>query len=324
MRSLRGRFPRVSARRVWNLDGTPIWEFRYTSRRVHREVAGPASTWVHPILDAATTSPLPAIEDRRVPVRFVSSRGVEIGPDTLRIAQFHHRIRRPVTDPEEPFTDLLAGPESAGESPESLEVAPALVELAADPENESAQRRVIDRLAVVHDWFQSTPVLDVSAARITGEGLGHSLDGLFVWRAEGGPNLTYLVSPDSDTRALLAADPDLVQALIRAACPHPDDVLGELEISLREALTRLGVVDPVPVEGPGPVREARRTSAAELVLRVDPEPAERSEALDSDREKSDSERALSEELAELARKVGTASVRKPVAEGPTDRAREAG
>jgi hypothetical protein len=43
----------------------------------------------------------------------------------------------------------------------------------------------------------------------------------------------------------------------------------------------------------------------------------------ADREKSESERALSEELAELARKVGTASVRKPPV-GHAGRALEAG
>jgi hypothetical protein len=163
------------------------------------------------------------------------------------------------------------------------------------------------------------PVLDISAALITGEGLGHTLDGLFIWRAEDGPNITYLVPPDTGTRRLLEEDPDLVRALIRAACPNPDDALGELEISLREALTRVGVVDREPH------RRSRRAPAAELVMRVHPDPAERSESVEpsADREKSDSERALSEELAELALKVGTASVRKPSVD-PSRRALEAG
>ena len=32
MRSLRDLFPHVAARRVWGWDGTPVWEFRVTSR----------------------------------------------------------------------------------------------------------------------------------------------------------------------------------------------------------------------------------------------------------------------------------------------------
>ncbi|HST80778.1 MAG TPA: hypothetical protein VLL08_03430 [Kineosporiaceae bacterium] len=285
VRSLRSLFPRVAARRVWALDGTPIWEFRFTSR---------------PAVEVAAT---PAVEGCREPVRFVTSRGVEIGGNTLRIDQVHHRIRT-----------------SGGQSPAQAEdVEPALVELAAHPEDESAQHRVVDRLEQAHGWFQGVPVLDISAASISGEGLGHSLDGVFVWRAEGTHAITYLVSPDPGTRDLLAADPDLVRALVRAACPDPEDALGELESSLREALTRLGVVNP------GQVHTVGVTPAAELVLRVESERISGAEPVQpsADREKSESERALSEELAELARKVGTASVRKPPV-GHAGRALEAG
>jgi hypothetical protein len=305
MRSFRRLFPRVTARRVWGLDGTPIWEFRFTSQP-------------NLAADRAVQTPV-----RREPVRFVSSRGVEIGADTLRIEQFHHRIRRSVvadSTPLAPTSDQDPdNPEPSPGDPESPQVALALVDLAADPADEAAQRTVVARLAGVHTWFRAVPVLDISAALITGEGLGHTLDGLFIWRAEGGPNITYLVTPDTGTRRLLEDDPDLVRALIRAACPNPDDALGELEISLREALTRVGVVDREPH------RRSRRAPAAELVMRVHPDPAERSESVEplADREKSDSERALSEELAELALKVGTASVRKPSVD-PSRRALEAG
>ena len=103
-------------------------------------------------------------------------------------------------------------------------------------------------------------------------------------------------------------------------CPRPDDVLSELENSLREAITRLGVVEPGRAGRSGP------TATAQLVLRVDPETerTDRPEAsAGTDREKSESERALSQELADLARKVGSGSVRKSGAT-PVRRALEAG
>jgi hypothetical protein len=279
MRRLRRVFPRVAARRAWTADGTPIWEFRFTPR-----------------LDEGELSPAPVIEDRRPPVRFVSSRGVEIGGDTLRIDQFHYRIRKPAACPAEP--------------PGGSDVATALVDLAADPDSESAQHRLVTRLALEHSWIAGAATLEVSAARITGDGLGHSLDGIFVWRAEGGRNLTYLVVPHPGTKDLLAADPDLLRALLRAACPHPDAALGELEANLSEAITRLGVAaDPIQRSA---ARRARSTPAGGLVLAVDPDldAADRPNQ-PGERPKSASERALSEELAELARKVGTASVRAP-------------
>jgi hypothetical protein len=297
MRSLRGRFSRMSARRVWNLDGTPGWEFRFTTvpKSIPKNVPKSIPKDVPKSAPQAVDQPAPGRER----VRFVTSRGVEIGGSTLRIDQFHHRIRKPAGP---------AGPAApAGSLPESADVEPALVELAADPEDESVQHRLLARLELAHDWFKSVPVLEVSAAWISGEGLGRSLDGVFVWRAEGTRTITYVVSPNPGTRALLAADPDLTQALVRAACPHPDDALGELESSLREAIVRLGVANPAQV------RVVGAAPAAELVLRVDP----------VGQEKSETERALSEELAELARKVGTASVRKPPA-SRTGRALEAG
>src|SRR4051812_6870058 len=107
MRSLRRLFPQVAARRAWSAEGTPVWEVRITPRGLESS-ARPAE---------------PVVEDRRRPVRFVSSRGVEIGGDTLRIEQFHHRIRKP-----------FERPATGSECPD---VAGALVALAAEPESES-------------------------------------------------------------------------------------------------------------------------------------------------------------------------------------------
>lgn len=272
MRFLRGLFPHVAARRAWHEDGTPVWEFRFTSRAPKTGEAGA----------------LPTVE-ARPPVRFVSSRGVELGGDTLWIDQFHHRIRKPSPDVADGHID----------------VASALVELAAAPDVEAAQHRVVAGLARDHT-YPSTPLLEISAARITGGGLGHRLDGVFIWRAEGRPDLTFLVAPDPTTRDLLAADLDLVRALIRAACPQPDDPLGEMESSLRETLTRLGVTG-----GPAEVQRTGVRSPADLVLKVNPRPDRFDRSDRAEQPKSPSERALSNELAELARKVGTASVRAP-------------
>jgi hypothetical protein len=279
MGSFRRLFPRVAARRAWSPDGEPVWEFRITPRGVD-----PADQRLAP----------PVIEDRRPPVRFVSSRGVEIGGDTLRIDQFHYRLRKPF---DRPAVEV-----------EGLEVAGVLVALAADPESEAALHRLVARLGLEHAWFASAAQLEISAARIAGDGLARSLDGIFVWRADAGRTLTYLVVPHPRTKDLLAADPDLLRALLRAACPAPDAVLGDLEGNLREAITRLGVAAD-PIHGRGPVTRSTPTG---LVLAVDPQldpgiPAEPP----ADRPKSASERALSEELAELARRVGTASVRAP-------------
>jgi hypothetical protein len=278
VRSLRDLFPHVAARRVWGWDGTPVWEFRLTTRLPPVESA---------VEIAAPTASDP---DR---ARFVSSRGVELGGDTLRLEQFHHRIGKPGF--------------GFGESSDVSDITAALVELAADPDDQTLQNRVVARLARVHHWFRTASVLDISAIRITGSGLGRRLDGVFVWRAEGGRNITYLVAPDPNTKDRLKADPDLIRALLRAACPHPDDAFGDLEDSLREALARLGAADPAPVGGSG---------SAGVVLEVtDPsrpglaEPTEAPEARPA--EKSPSERALSAELADLARKVGVSSVRSP-------------
>jgi hypothetical protein len=295
--SFRGRIPRVAARRVWNQDGRPGWEFRFTPP---------------PVITTVPAEAPPAVQPRRSPVRFVSSRGVEIGGDVLRIDQFHHRIRRPTVG-------------RADEPEQRTDVAGALVALATDPDDEAAQHRVLTQVAFEHPWFRSVPLLDISAARITGGGLGHCLDGVFVWRAEGRPaeggrGLTYLVVPDPDTKDLLAADPDLLRALLRAACPDPDAALGELEGDLREAITRLGVAA-------GPVRRPERprtTSPSRLVLEVDPAlDTEQDRGGPVDRPKSESERALSEELAELARKVRSASAQVPAATAP-DRPSKAG
>jgi hypothetical protein len=282
MRSLRDLFPRVTARRVWGLDGTPVWEFRFTSRTADQPV--PEDDHRAP---GAT---------RHTPVRFVSSRGVEIGTDTLRIDQFHHRIRRPA---------IGAAEESAG-PPEWVDVATALVDLAAEPDQAVLQQRVVARLARAHPWFRSVATLDISAARITGGGLGEALDGVFVWRAEGGPDRTYLVAPHPQARDVLLADHDLLQALIAVACPPPDAPLGELESRLREAITRLGVA-AVPDSTP----RVGSTAATGLVLAVDADPPVDRSDPSGERQKSESERALSEELAELARKVRSASAQAP-------------
>lgn len=284
--SFRGRIPRVAARRVWNQDGRPGWEFRFTPR---------LETAAVPV-DPPSAMPVgpSAIQARRPPVRFVSSRGVEIGGDVLRIDQFHHRIRKPTV--------------SLDDELDRTDVASALVALATDPDDEAAQHRVVAEVAFEHSWFRGVPILDISAARITGGGLGHCLDGVFVWRVEGGPALTYLVVPYPDTKDLLAADPDLLRALLRAACPDPDAALGELEGNLREAITRLGV-SADPVRHP---ERPRTTSPTGLVLEVDPAlDAEQDREGPVDRPKSESERALSEELAELARKVRSASAQSP-------------
>jgi hypothetical protein len=275
----RGHFPNFAVRRTWGLDGTPVWELRFTSRVEPEPEPAPEPT---------RTVLLPP--HRHEPVRFVSSRGVEIGADTLRIDQFHHRIRKPALGFTEP--------------PEASDIATDLVQLAANPDHEPLQQRVVARLALVHSWFRNATLLDISAARITGSGLGQLLDGVFVWRAEGGTNITYLVAPDAGTKDLLKADSDLIRALIRAACPHPEDALSELEDSLREALTRLGLVAQAQ-----PIRETGVSPSAGVVLEVTDPSLPEPPVDGADLEKSPSERALSEELAELARKVGTASVR---------------
>jgi hypothetical protein len=282
----RGHFPHLAVRRTWSLDGTPVWELRYTSR-------------VQPEPAPEPTQTVLLAPHRHDPVRFVSNRGVEIGDDTLRIDQFHHRIRKPALGFAEP--------------PAESDIAADLVQLAAHPDHESLQHRVVARLAPVHLWFRNAPVLDISAARITGSGLGHLLEGVFVWRAEAGTNITYLVAPDADTKDLLKADSDLIRSLIRAACPHPEDALSELEESLREALTRLGLV-----AGSRPPPRGEAGPAAGVVLEVTDPSLPEPPVHGVEPEKSPSERALSEELADLARKVGAASVR---AAGP---AREVG
>jgi len=305
VRSLRDLFPHVAARRVWGWDGTPVWEFRVTSRP-----SPPPPAPVEPVAPVAAQLAPPAPPSGPDRVRFVSSRGVEIGADTLRLEQFHHRIGKPAV--------------GFGEPSDVSDIAEALVQLAAEPDDEARQNRVVARLARVHHWFRTASVLDISATRITGEGLGHRLDGVFVWRAEGGRNITYLVAPDPETKDRLKADPDLIRALLRAACPHPDDALADLEDSLREALVRLGVAaDPVARSGPN----SAGTASSGVVLEVtEPglaglaeSPAEGSSPADPGRsDKTPSERALSAELADLARKVGAASVR------PAAPAREVG
>jgi hypothetical protein len=341
VRSLRGLFPHVAARRGWDANGTPVWEFCFTPRPT--EATGPAATSsitsrpaagdddvLGTILDpdSQLSRPSARVESQNAdgpgdpgPVPIVTSRGVQVAADVLWIDEFHHR--------------LDASPD-AGDPLGRTDIAGALVDLAADPGNESLHHRVVGRLALAHNWFEDAPHLEISSARIAGRGLGQLLDGVFVWRAEGVRNtFTYVVAPAPGIKDLLKGDLGLARVLIRAACPHPEDALGEVESNLREAISRL--------ESTAASRAAARavTSMAQVggsgadagvVLEVDPDP-DLLQRLDQpgNREKSDSERALSEELAALARKVGTASVRKPAprpaghpAVHPGARAREAG
>lgn len=305
MRSLRGLFPHVAARRTWNQDGTTGWEFRFTPRSASPRPAGrvPEPVLLDPeppgfqVLPARAEAPvLLAVPE---PARIVSSRGVQIGAHVLRIDEFRHRIEPAGLLTREPpalgLCELVPRPDIAG----------ALVALAADPQSAWLHHRVVGRLALTHEWFAQASGLDIASARLSGRGTGRRLDGVFVWRAVAVTStFTYLVAPTPAIKDLLAADLGLTRALIRAACPQPEDAFVDLEGSLREALTRLAAASAATGR-PGP---GSHGPTAGLVLEIDPDP-ELTEHLDRARPKSDTERALSEELADLARKVGTASVR---------------
>jgi hypothetical protein len=299
VRSFAALWPQIAARRTYGDDGRPTWEFRFTPRAV---TGSPLPTAPAVVASApAVVAPVPA----RQPVmpHAVSSRAVQIDDDVLRIDEFGSLIEQPTVD----FGQLV----------DRTDIAVALVELAADPENDVLRRLVVSRLAVARGWFQHAPSLEISSARIHGEGVGGLLEGVFIWRATGADAVvTYVVTPGRRAKDLLKADPDLVRALLRCACPRPEDANGELRNTLWEAITRLSALagvrqsDDVEVADTATVLEVKGTDGATSVppSYVDPDPLGRAGRRAS-REKSDSERALSDELAELARKVGTAAVR---------------
>jgi hypothetical protein len=226
----------------------------------------------------------------------VNSRGVQIGDDNLQIDEFHYVIAESDID----FRELLTGPD----------IALALIELAADPDDESLRKRAVGRLAIAHGWFQNRPNLEVSAARITGRGIGRLLGGVFIWRAhDEHDTFTYIVTPTLRARDLLKADPGLARALIQVACPRPDVAHGELERWLAVAIARLGAA-----VSPGAVRQAT-PGGSETAAVLEVKSTGGAVSVPEAAGRSDSERALSEELAELARKVGTAAVRSAAADG---------
>jgi hypothetical protein len=323
---LRALLPQVAVRRTLSPEGTPIWEFHLTARPAR---GVPAAR--HEAPGGAGRQALAAEARRRGAVRLVSSRGVQIGDDTLWFDEFHYGLSRA----EVPVT---GGRRRA-------DVAAALVALAADPGDESLNHQVLACLGAT--GFEARTDRAVTAAQVVGEGAGRCLDGVFVWRAEGVRGVvTYIVTPDPWVRELLKADPGLVRAVVRAACPQPDDILGDLESGLREAITRLGVLGAAT--HPAGSRAGRGHD--QVVLEVAPQSRPELDlagrlgdrptldhsgrdhaALDRPaHERSEAQRALSQELAELARKLGTASVRPATGEltpMPEDRigpAREAG
>jgi hypothetical protein len=306
VRSFGALWPQIAARRTFSDDGRPTWEFRFTPRVVS-EPAVPVAVSSH------ESDPVPGSlfgrdsAVRKVAAHAVSSRAVHIDDDLLRIDEFESLTEHPVVD----FGQLV----------DRTDIAVALVELAADPENDVLRGRVISRLAVARGWFQNAPRLEISSARIHGEGFGGLLEGVFIWRACGADAVvTYVVTPGQQAKDLLKADPDLVRALLRCACPRPEDTNGELRNLLSEAMTRLGElaassgavsapVDAGVVDVPAVLEVKGRDGATSV-----PPPYADPEALGragrrASREKSESERALSDELAQLARKVGTAAVR---------------
>jgi hypothetical protein len=275
-------WPQISARRAWDQNGRPVWELHFTPRA------------------APVAAPSPSRRPETIPGETVDHRGVQLGD--LAIDEHRYRIT-----PDSPSV-RKAPADASGQRPD---VAAALAELAAQPDNEVLRRLVATRLAAGHDGFPGEPGLDVSSARITGQGLGELFDGVFVWRAQAGPDtFTFVVAPDLQARALLIEDPELARALIQLACPRPGDRHGaELGGRLQEAISRLGVTaapgraERFRFEAPDPASVLRvKDPLAAVVEPSQPahEPA-----------KSESEMALSAELADLARKVGVRAVRRP-------------
>jgi hypothetical protein len=204
-----------------------------------------------------------------------------------------------------------------GQLVDRTDIAMALIELSADPQDDDLRRQVISRLAVARGWFQNAPSLQVRSAQVHGQGFGRLLEGVFLWRAAGGDDVfTYVVTPNLQAKDLLKADPDLVRALLRCACPAADDAYAQIQNTLWDAMNRLEALATTPVAasvevGSGDtavVLEVRGTGGATSVPPLHPDPQTRADRRAHD-EKSESERALSDELAQLARKVGTAAVR---------------
>jgi hypothetical protein len=289
-------WPHIAARRTWDQTGQPVWEFHFTPReaRVRRPK--------EPRRLGERRRPK-EVRGAQGPAEVVDSRGVQLGD--LRIEE--HRYRIGELDPD------LARPSAQSE------VAAALAELAANPESEPLRRRMAGRLAGTHEWLRENPGLDISSARITGQGLGEVFDGVFVWRAQGAYGVfIYLVAPDLQARALLVEDPELARALIQVACPRPGDRhADELPGRLQQAITRLGfTADPArdrtlrlaPPDAAAVLRVRSFAGTAGPADRPDPAGLQ---AHPGGPAKSESEAALSAELAELARKVGVRAVRRP-------------
>jgi hypothetical protein len=277
-------WPQISARRAWDQHGRPVWEVHFTPRSA--QVTRPeAQTGVKSKRASGKKA-------ETVLGEIVDHRGVQLGD----LAIDEHRYR------------IVLGGLPAREGTERPDVAAALAELAVQPENEVLRRLVAGRLAAGHDGFPGEPGLDISSARITGQGLGELFDGVFVWRAQTRQDtFTFVVAPDLQARALLIEDPELARALIQLACPRPGDRHGaELENRLQEAISRLGVT-----AAPGRAERFRfELPDPAAVLRVR-DPLASSDQPVQEPTKSESEMALSAELADLARKVGVRAVRRP-------------
>jgi hypothetical protein len=243
-----------------------------------------------------------AVGSSRAVGTVVNSLGVQVDDDGLRIDEHRYQIKEPTIDVGEPL--------------HQPDIAMALADLAADPASEALCDRVLTRLAVAHGWFLNPPSLSVTSALIAGRGVGAVLDGVFIWRAQGTQQaFTYIVTPDLYAKELLKSQPALTRALIRVACPRPEDVHSELGERLQLALSRLGAVL-------GTERELRREfPAVTAVLEVKDAEVERERELPAvagtsvGREPDPADRALSEELAQLARKVGTRAARPTGVEG---------
>ena len=344
--------PQLVLRRAWDQDGRRVWEIHFPPHEVRGPGVVPGivldlDSLIHPDRDLVA-GPASAIVPGFEPApadEVIDTRGVRIGD--LKIDEYRYRIDPALID----LARIDPGQIDLSGRAVHLDVAGALAALAADPENETLRQRVVSRLAIAQDWFPGACALDISAARISGQGLGELFHGVFVWRAVGARHtFVYLVVPDLQVRALLIEDPELARALIQAACPRPGDQHGgELEGRLQEAITGLGVtaapgrahryrveipdaaavlvVKNADAESPDPGAAADRRpanlGAAADPRAANPGAASRPEAVAHQPEpagrptaaevpaKSQSELALSAELAELARKVGVRAVRRP-------------
>ena len=335
-------WPQISARRAWDQDGRPVWELHFTPRAAPTRTSARAGSGRKPETIAGEVVDRRgvqlgdlAIDEHRYRVELaardsaaVRAGGGSAGGGGPAAGGFAAGDRPVVGGPvggggsvragglagDGSADGGSAGGGSAGGGPAGgrPDVAAALAELAAQPENEALRHLVVGRLAAGHDGFPGEPGLEISSARITGQGLGELFDGVFVWRAQTRQDTyTFVVAPDLQARALLIEDPELARALIQLACPRPGDRHGsELENRLQEAISRLGVT-----AAPGRADRFRfEVPDSAAVLRVkDPlaTAAQPDQPAAHESAKSESEMALSAELAELARKVGVRAVRRP-------------